>query len=194
MHSILRVALWMGRVAGVALGFVCMVALLMILVLWATSRAGPISYRWYPGPDQCLYVTSESGRLRMGQIKGFPHGFGKDPEYVGWLTALTYISETPVTPSMPAAPGESLTVYVWGAIVTCAFASEEIDVEAVSISNWILFGGLFIPASCFSVWTFRLARRSRHRHKNRCMECGYDLRGTRDPRCPECGTAFEPAK
>ena len=25
-----------------------------------------------------------------------------------------------------------------------------------------------------------------------CIECGYDLRGQVDPRCPECGTAFDP--
>jgi hypothetical protein len=24
-----------------------------------------------------------------------------------------------------------------------------------------------------------------------CAECGYDLRATTDPRCPECGTPFE---
>ncbi len=25
-----------------------------------------------------------------------------------------------------------------------------------------------------------------------CIECGYDLRGQVDPRCPECGRAFDP--
>ncbi len=28
----------------------------------------------------------------------------------------------------------------------------------------------------------------------RCAKCGYDLRGTIEPRCPECGTPFERAK
>ena len=28
----------------------------------------------------------------------------------------------------------------------------------------------------------------------RCGQCGYRLRGLREPRCPECGTAFDPAK
>ena len=27
-----------------------------------------------------------------------------------------------------------------------------------------------------------------------CGTCGYDLRGAADPRCPECGTAFDPAE
>lgn len=25
-----------------------------------------------------------------------------------------------------------------------------------------------------------------------CIDCGYDLRGQVDPRCPECGAAFDP--
>jgi len=28
----------------------------------------------------------------------------------------------------------------------------------------------------------------------RCTRCGYDLRGLREPRCPECGTEFDPAE
>ncbi len=26
-----------------------------------------------------------------------------------------------------------------------------------------------------------------------CIPCGYDLRGQTEPRCPECGTSFDPA-
>ena len=26
-----------------------------------------------------------------------------------------------------------------------------------------------------------------------CLKCGYDLRGQTEPRCPECGTPFDPA-
>ncbi len=26
-----------------------------------------------------------------------------------------------------------------------------------------------------------------------CLECGYDLRGTVEPRCPECGIPFDPS-
>ncbi|NLX15275.1 MAG: hypothetical protein GXY44_16730 [Phycisphaerales bacterium] len=25
-----------------------------------------------------------------------------------------------------------------------------------------------------------------------CIECGYDLRGQIEPRCPECGTGYDP--
>ena len=32
----------------------------------------------------------------------------------------------------------------------------------------------------------------RRRGRGRCMECGYLLTGLTVPRCPECGTSFEP--
>ncbi len=36
-------------------------------------------------------------------------------------------------------------------------------------------------------------RRTIHRiERGICIECGYDLRGQVVPRCPECGTAFDP--
>lgn len=35
-----------------------------------------------------------------------------------------------------------------------------------------------------SGWTWRM--------EPRCESCGYDLRGCPEPRCPECGTAYEP--
>ena len=36
-------------------------------------------------------------------------------------------------------------------------------------------------------WGFRAKRRAR---EGRCVTCGYQLTGLPEPRCPECGTAF----
>ncbi len=30
------------------------------------------------------------------------------------------------------------------------------------------------------------------RYRGLCLKCGYSLHGLIEPRCPECGTAFEP--
>ena len=38
--------------------------------------------------------------------------------------------------------------------------------------------------------TRQVKRRVRRRH-GRCLHCGYDLRGTTESRCPECGIAFK---
>ncbi len=33
--------------------------------------------------------------------------------------------------------------------------------------------------------------RAGHRRRNECVQCGYSLRGLTEPRCPECGMAFD---
>lgn len=53
-------------------------------------------------------------------------------------------------------------------------------------------------ASLLTLWLVRrrIARNMRaellKRGKPTCLSCGYDLRGQQDPRCPECGTPFNP--
>ena len=52
---------------------------------------------------------------------------------------------------------------------------------------------LWLPVLLFGVWpAWRLLpfprRRKRKRH-GLCLQCGYDLRGSKE-RCPECGTGF----
>lgn len=41
---------------------------------------------------------------------------------------------------------------------------------------------------------FWLARRFGHFPAGRCLSCGYDVRTTTEPRCPECGQPFSPAR
>jgi hypothetical protein len=59
-----------------------------------------------------------------------------------------------------------------------------------------LAGGI-VPSIGFLAY-----RRSARRHLRKelvalkipiCLKCGYDLRGQTEPRCPECGTSFDPA-
>lgn len=51
------------------------------------------------------------------------------------------------------------------------------------IANWAIFSGLFIATalSCSAV------RRQIRRQRRRCVECGYDLRGSACGSCSECG-------
>ncbi len=57
---------------------------------------------------------------------------------------------------------------------------------------------LWAPTALFSAWPlwafFRGPwRRSGRRADGICLQCGYDLTGLTEPRCPECGTPFEPS-
>lgn len=49
----------------------------------------------------------------------------------------------------------------------------------------IVFGVMVAPALACAI---RSARANQRHRKNLCCECGYDLRGLSEPRCPECGT------
>ena len=58
----------------------------------------------------------------------------------------------------------------------------------IMIPLWIpawVSAGLLTPAGIHGM------RRWRRKKNGQCVECGYDLRGSRS-RCPECGSEFEP--
>ena len=54
---------------------------------------------------------------------------------------------------------------------------------------------------CFAVWLLltlsvivvlrRQVKRARLQDAGLCVRCGYNLTGLPEPRCPECGEAFE---
>jgi hypothetical protein len=56
----------------------------------------------------------------------------------------------------------------------------------VSVSIWLLWLLIALPTA-YLWW------RDRRFPSGHCKRCGYSLRGLPEPRCPECGTAFEPA-
>ncbi len=52
---------------------------------------------------------------------------------------------------------------------------------------------LWIPALVLAVPTLFFWRRSRRHRAGYCRKCRYNLTGLTEPRCPECGTEFDPA-
>ncbi len=55
---------------------------------------------------------------------------------------------------------------------------------------------LWQPVALFGAWPFVAfvrgpLRRARRRCQGLCVRCGYNLTGLTEPRCPECGTAFD---
>jgi len=59
----------------------------------------------------------------------------------------------------------------------------------VGILSWVFFGAV-AGAIYHTVRRRSLARR----FPDHCLKCGYNLRGLPEPRCPECGTPFDPSR
>lgn len=56
----------------------------------------------------------------------------------------------------------------------------------------ILLGAVTIACLSAAGWSnHRLTMMDRSFRNGRCWHCAYDLRGSREPRCPECGAATE---
>ena len=67
--------------------------------------------------------------------------------------------------------------------------------EIVWIAMWVIYALLFfiLPNVVYSKqMRIRVRQQLQKQGIKVCMYCGYDLRGQEDPRCPECGTVFNP--
>ena len=84
-------------------------------------------------------------------------------------------------------------------IAHCAIVG--ICVTAVNICSWgprqakipFLWIGIIYNCSLAPTSWIALRRAPRIHTPGLCKECGYILHGLIEPRCPECGTAFDPA-
>jgi hypothetical protein len=52
---------------------------------------------------------------------------------------------------------------------------------------------LLLPGACLVAAAFWRNRNRTRTIPTSCPKCGYDLTGLREPRCPECGTPFDPS-
>ncbi len=102
----------------------------------------------------------------------------------------------------------------WGSFRCRACGS----VLGISFGRRMLAGGIWLAVAVFAMKVLRLYAMGRlvsygsmaiafvvifylfekvillDRRAFTCRQCGYALRGLSDPRCPECGTAFDPAE
>jgi len=90
----------------------------------------------------------------------------------------------------PAAPTTTLPViskkgpFMVGRHEKNAFGVENKWCSLIGFPHW-----LFLPLGFWPIatWTRRKAQLRKRKRQNRCLTCGYDLRGA-EVRCPECGT------
>lgn len=74
--------------------------------------------------------------------------------------------------------------------VTSHVHQVEYEVKATYCVNLLWPGIALLCLSAICIISGPVCRWNRLRN-GRCWKCGYDLRGTNDNRCPECGTEFQ---
>ena len=129
--------------------------------------------RFYPELEH--FETPAEGRR---VLKAWQKQLMYTPRF--WLTVIGYTVAIGVTVALIL-----VLLRPWLGLSSRSFAAIVASVTGVT-------GGVAIP------WLSR--RRCRRflraelvsRGVPVCLPCGYDLRGQQEPRCPECGTSFDP--
>jgi len=153
----------------------------MLLLALAVTIAGLDSHA-RRGWDDGIWITGleTAPRLRSGMIDGTFH--------------LVL-----VRPSSPRAakPSSSFSVSELrlGSFYARSVSNGQVNAKGGGIPFWAIVL-LFIawPATVLIrhiVRSIREVRREECRQRGECVQCGYNLQGLPEPRCPECGTPFE---
>jgi len=87
------------------------------------------------------------------------------------------------------------SILAWATLYMCMVGR----VTVSGLGRYLLAYGSFlvgiITVACFLMYrdVRRRCLRGEHHHSTHCRACGYNLTGLPEPRCPECGTEFDPA-
>ncbi len=111
----------------------------------------------------------------------------------GWFGYLQSQSPSLLKDTLGQKPGAGRAEFGFDYGETDPFQSPVVWRSSAQIRS--LEVALYLPLGLFAVvWLiFRGFELRYHRRKKLglCLECGYNLKGLTEPRCPECGTAFE---
>jgi hypothetical protein len=154
---------------------------------------GVLSYR---GQLLIAFTNIDMGAERAWTIQTLASA----PEEAADLHAMLYGESTSnagvstmYNPIAPPAPTATLPVisqkgpFMAGRHEKNAFGIQNKWCSLVGFPHWLLLPLGFWP---IATWTKRKAQLRRRKKQNRCLSCGYDLRGA-ESRCPECGTGIE---
>lgn len=95
--------------------------------------------------------------------------------------------------NFPVAPTTTLPIiskkglFIVGRHEKNAFGLDKKWCSLIGFPHWLLLPLGFWP---IATWTRRRAQLHQRKRQNRCLTCGYDLRGA-EFRCPECGTEIK---
>jgi len=148
-----------------------LIALPMNISMWHRSHTSPTTYRW----DLTVY-KSATVYLRDGLL-------GIHVLSMSTKTAIDSEFETPLTyDPLASKPLGFMSMFLHS------------NAQGGMRNTWIIFP-FWLPTLILSFFGILPIvrgpmRRMLRRTRGRCLECGYDLRGTRSKRCSECGTVF----
>lgn len=174
-HGLVRgLVVFVRRLATI----VCAFGFVISLSLLALSRWG---IAWCPQSGQ-PFISLERGAI-----------------FVSWSAVDAYhpLQETTVILSLGSftrSPVSGLTVGRFRTVRTHwlpemrSFAFGSMRMIDVTIPLWI---PLFLFAALPSYALLKYHHLQKQRKPGICVNCGYNLRGLSEPRCPECGTPFE---
>lgn len=87
-------------------------------------------------------------------------------------------------------------IIVWGMLLI--FGPTLLGLSWTLVQSWpqrpyaFVMSGVLVLYGAICWRVIARYRYLRHLVPGHCTECGYDLRGLPEPRCPECGTPFDP--
>ena len=149
------------------LGIVALLAFPMSVSLWHKSHNDPVQYRWDASARKSMRLYLKDGVFGL-RVLSMPT-----------KTAIRSEFRSPL--SISAIPTEH-------AVMLSSRRNGVFRITWLIFPLWLsslLLAGLatipFLRGPVTRTW--------RRRH-GRCVECGYDLRGCKSRRCPECGTKF----
>lgn len=150
-----------------AIAIIAMLLLPLSLSLWHRSHASPYEHRYDLTLYKSLRVSLNNGVCGL-RLLAMPTKVASRSEFY-----------TPLNRDPLPGPG-SLRI-----------STEVIGPNRIT---WVVFPlwlstVLLIGTSLLPVYTGPI-KRWRRRHNGLCVHCGYNLRGNRTGRCPECGTRF----
>jgi hypothetical protein len=154
--------------------------------LWIAS-----AYFWFgatvplKGPNTYLKVNVIGGRFGISQTTSNLFGPG------GWTVSAGRLA--PIRETVEQARGLGIMMPFPGDGPRFEWSSRSLtDPTKGWTYSWTTVAfPLWLPTLVFGVWPgvwlVFWVRRRRWRRAGCCRECGYDLRGSPGPRCPECG-------
>ena len=146
-----------------------LIAGVLALVVLGTVTAGVVSY-WRGLPDDALWIpmlTAEK-QVQAAMVRGTLH----------------VVYSCPTTQPVGNMKSEKHFGPFYVKQVTFGMS----EANGAGVPFWSIAAlAVIYPSAALAVGPLR---RRRRRKRNQCVQCGYNLRGLTERRCPECGRAF----